>query len=142
MVPRLGMFELMIWSPGSQTNNDDTYNVRIDERLNANNSLFFRYTRMNYLEQTPDTNKLTSEAIEHPVNDAAGFTHIFTPNLLTDLHFGFAKLNSRARRLTQRRNSLDSVSRLCKLGEPRLSHLWYRRTERHWRKRFPRHAGP
>ncbi len=78
---------------GSQTNNDDTYNVRIDERLNANNSLFFRYTRMNYLEQTPDTNKLTSEAIEHPVNYAAGFTHIFTPNLLTDLHFGFAKLN-------------------------------------------------
>jgi hypothetical protein len=74
-------------------NNDDTYNVRIDERLNESNSFLFRYTRMNYIQTVPDTNKMTSQAIEHPVNYAAGFTHVFTPHLLADFHLGYAKLN-------------------------------------------------
>ena len=78
---------------GSTVNNDDTYNLRIDERLNEQNNVFFRYTRMNYIQTVPDTNKMTSQAVEHPVNYAVGFNHLFSPNLLTDLHFGYAKLN-------------------------------------------------
>ena len=78
---------------GNLVNNDDTYHVRIDERVNQNNNFFFRYTRMSYMELSPDTNKMTSNADEHPVNYAGGFTHLFTANLLTDLHFGYAKLN-------------------------------------------------
>jgi hypothetical protein len=78
---------------GNVLNNDDTYHVRIDERVNQNNTFFFRYTRMNYMELSPDTNKMTSNAAEHPVNYAGGFTHLFTANLLTDLHFGYGKLN-------------------------------------------------
>jgi hypothetical protein len=78
---------------GRDLNNDDTYNVRIDERLTQSNNLFFRYTRMNYVQTTPDTNKLTGNAIEHPVNYAGGYDHMFSPNLLTDLHFGYAKLD-------------------------------------------------
>jgi hypothetical protein len=78
---------------GDVLNNDNTYHVRIDERVNQNNTFFFRYTRMNYMELSPDTNKMTSNAVEHPVNYAGGFTHLFTANLLTDLHFGYGKLN-------------------------------------------------
>jgi hypothetical protein len=78
---------------GSLTNNDDTYHVRIDETVNQNNSIFFRYTRMTYMDVSPDTNKMSSNAAEHPVNYAAGFAHTFTSNLLADLHFGYAKLN-------------------------------------------------
>ncbi|MDP9038716.1 MAG: TonB-dependent receptor [Acidobacteriota bacterium] len=78
---------------GNTINNDDTYNVRIDERLNEHNNIFFRYTRMNYIQTVPDTNKMTSQAIEHPVNYAIGFNHLFTTSLLSDFHFGYAKLN-------------------------------------------------
>ncbi len=78
---------------GTQTNNDDTYDARIDERVNEKTTLFFRYTRMNYIQATPDTNKLTSQSVEHPVNYAVGFTYFFTPNLSSDFHFGYAKLN-------------------------------------------------
>lgn len=78
---------------GDEINNDDTYYLGIDERVNQNNIFFFRYTRMNYIELSPATNKMTSNAVEHPVNYAGGFTPLFTSNLLTDLHFGYAKLN-------------------------------------------------
>ncbi len=74
-------------------NNNNSFNVRIDERLGAKDNLFFRYTRMNYTQNSPDSNSLTSQAIEHPVNYAAGWTHLFSPNLLADFSFGYSKLD-------------------------------------------------
>jgi hypothetical protein len=77
---------------GSQVNNADTYNVRVDERLGSKDTLLFRYTKMKYAVTNPSSNKMTSVSTEHPENIAAGLTHLFRPNFLVDGHFGFGEL--------------------------------------------------
>jgi len=74
-------------------NNDDSYNIRADEQLGGNDTLFFRYTRMNYTVATPVTNKFTNSVLEHPENYAAGWTHIFRVSLIADAHFGYSQLS-------------------------------------------------
>jgi hypothetical protein len=78
---------------GLLKNDDDSYNVRIDEHLRDKDVFFFRYTRMNYTVTTPITNKVTNAAVEHPFNYGVGWTHVFAPSLLADAHFGYSKLS-------------------------------------------------
>lgn len=69
--------------------NIDQYMVRVDAHLNPNNSLFVRFSSSNENRTTPSMvpfNGVTQQ--QKGKNIAVDYTHIFTPNLINDLHFG------------------------------------------------------
>jgi hypothetical protein len=72
-----------------ETDNDDTFDYRIDYHLGKSDSLFFRWTRMNVTDNTPTGAKQTSEAIYHGTDAGGGWDHVFSPHLILDLRAGY-----------------------------------------------------
>ena len=73
----------------------NTWDIRIDENINANNSLFGVYDRSLFAVVVPSNLPGIAVGETGGRNDslpayawAVGYTHIFTPTLTTDLHVG------------------------------------------------------
>ncbi|WP_158942730.1 TonB-dependent receptor [Granulicella sp. S190] len=95
-----------ITSP-SKTQNSNTYDARIDHKLNDKNLLFARFSYNTVNTFTPPglgtQNGIQVSGgrydFDGPATDIAqqyelGYTHIFTPGLLMDLRAGFTRINN------------------------------------------------
>ncbi len=97
-----------ITSP-NRTQSSNSFDVRVDHKINANNLFFGRYDYNKVNTFTPPglgTNAATGLQIsggqfdfDGPATDTAqqygfGFTHIFTPNLVIDLRAAFTRINN------------------------------------------------
>jgi hypothetical protein len=91
----------------SKTQNYNTYDARIDHKLNDRNLLFARFTYNTVDSFTPPAfgtqNGIQVSGgrynFDGPATDIAqqyelGYTHIFTPGLLMDLRAGFTRINN------------------------------------------------
>jgi hypothetical protein len=91
----------------SKTQNYNTYDARLDHKLNDKNLLFARFTYNSVDTFTPPNfgtvNGLQISGgrfnFDGPATDIAqqyelGYTHIFTPSLLLDLRAGFTRINN------------------------------------------------
>jgi hypothetical protein len=90
---------------GAEAYNDDAYNIRVDENLTAKAKLFGRYSFTDYRIDSPsvfgaavggsgfspDGFAGTSRSRVHSIS--GGFDYALRPNLLTDVRFGFFRLN-------------------------------------------------
>jgi hypothetical protein len=89
------------------TQNYNTYDARIDHRFNESNQVFGRYSYNNVGTFTPagfgTTNGIAVSgnryAFDGPATNIAqqyelGYSHIFTPALVTDLRAGFTRINN------------------------------------------------
>ena len=86
--------------------NVDSYDIRIDQKLHANNTLFGRYSKSNTarsrdnffpLGSSPTGNDLPAgPSAGDEFGDAKGFTlgdtHIFSPSVVNDARFGFTRV--------------------------------------------------
>ena len=70
------------------TNNDDNYTVKIDERLREKDSVWFRYTRMNNVTTSPNTNLVSTNTSMPAYNVGGGWLHVFNSSLLLDVQGG------------------------------------------------------
>ncbi len=70
------------------TNNDDNYTVKIDERLRDKDSIWFRYTRMNNVTTSPNTNLVSTNTSMPAYNVGGGWLHVFNSSLLLDVQGG------------------------------------------------------
>jgi Carboxypeptidase regulatory-like domain len=75
--------------------NTNTWDIRIDENINANNTLFGVFDRSLYAVVVPSNFPGVAVGETGGRNDslpayawAVGFTHVFTPTLTTDMHVG------------------------------------------------------
>jgi hypothetical protein len=72
-----------------QIDNDNSYQVRIDLHNSAKNFGFGRISQMWVHDTTPVTGTVESNISNyHAYNFGGGYTHVFTPNLLLDVHGG------------------------------------------------------
>jgi hypothetical protein len=91
----------------SKTQNYNTYDARIDHKLNDRNLLFARFTYNTVASFTPPAFGTQNGVqvsggrynFDGPASDVAqqyelGYTHIFTPALLMDLRAGFTRINN------------------------------------------------
>jgi hypothetical protein len=91
----------------NKTQNYNTYDARIDHKLNDRNLLFARFSYNTVDTFTPPAfgtqNGIQVSGgrynFDGPATDVAqqyelGYTHIFTPNLLMDLRAGFTRINN------------------------------------------------
>jgi hypothetical protein len=87
------------------TQNSNTYDARIDHRLNDRNLVFARFS-YNRVDTPPNFGVVNGLQIsggrfnfDGPATDVAqqyalGYTHIFSPNLLLDLRAAFTRINN------------------------------------------------
>lgn len=75
----------------ASTNFSDHYMIRLDEQLGSKDSLFFRYDLLNNTSLSPASISASTGASVAAKNVGAGWTHVFTPELLFDLRFGIAR---------------------------------------------------
>jgi hypothetical protein len=91
----------------NKTQNSNTYDARIDHKLNDHNLLFARFAYNSVNTFTPPGFGIVNGVeisggrydFDGPATDVAqqyalGYTHIFTPNLLLDLRAGFTRINN------------------------------------------------
>jgi Carboxypeptidase regulatory-like domain len=91
----------------NKTQNANTYDARIDHKLNDKNLLFARFTYNSVDTFTPPAFGVVNGVeisggrynFDGPATDIAqqyelGYTHIFTPNFLMDLRAGFTRINN------------------------------------------------
>ena len=91
----------------NKTQNYNTYDARVDHRINGNNLLFARFNYNNVATFTPpafgtvDGVQISGGRynFDGPASNVAqqwvlGYTHIFTPALLMDLRAGFSRINN------------------------------------------------
>ncbi len=78
-----------------QTENTNSYDIRIDENFNANNNLFGVYDRSLISEGVPSALPGLAVGESGGRNDsfpawsvAVGYTHVFTPTLTNEMHVG------------------------------------------------------
>lgn len=73
------------------TNNADNFQIRGDHQFSDLDRAWFRYSRINGAELTPST-QLINEVGEFPFfNYGGGWFHSFSPTLIMDHSFGYAK---------------------------------------------------
>jgi outer membrane receptor protein involved in Fe transport len=77
-------------SSGAQRNDNDTLIVKGDQRIGDKDTAWFRYSRMYPDMFTPVDSKVSTIDTEWPVNWGGGETHVFSPNLLLDVRFGYS----------------------------------------------------
>ncbi|SRR5579884_488617 len=74
----------------AQTNDNNSWQVKVDHQWNEKNSLFFRYSGMNVHQNTPTTLKQNNYLQMTAKNFGGGVLHTFTPTLILDVRGGFA----------------------------------------------------
>jgi hypothetical protein len=72
-----------------QVDNDNSFDYRIDYHLAKSDSLFFRWTRMNVTDDTPQGTKQVSQSIYHGTDAGGGWDHVFSPHLIADVRAGW-----------------------------------------------------
>jgi len=81
---------------GKQIQNDELYDIKVDYIHSAKDRLFVRFgygdsekifpsIEINYARSAPYTNR----------NGVIGYTHIFSPSVLNEFHFGYDRVNNR-----------------------------------------------
>ena len=74
---------------GELSNNDGTYEGRVDQRLGQHDTAWFRFIRMYNPIATPIDTLVNSGSNNVPTNMGGGETHLFSPNLVFDARLGF-----------------------------------------------------
>ncbi len=74
---------------GELSNNDGTYEGRVDQRISQNDTAWFRFIRMYNPFATPVDALVNSGSSNEPTNMGGGETHLFSPNLVFDARLGF-----------------------------------------------------
>jgi hypothetical protein len=74
---------------GGLSNDDGTYEGKVDQRISDRDTAWFRFTRMYNPIATPVDLKVSSGSNNVPTNMGGGETHLFSPNLILDARFGF-----------------------------------------------------
>ena len=88
-----GLANNFTWIPNTD-HTTDTYDIRIDQNFNANNSLFGVFDRSYYTTDVPSNMPGLAGGGGGRVDNlpayawAVGYTHIFTPTLTNDMHVG------------------------------------------------------
>jgi len=87
---------------GSQTNNNDSYNGRIDHQLSGADVLHVRASVFNANEADPFGSSVLNEALlpgfgrtlrTHTINGMAGETHTFSANAVNEFRFGWMRVS-------------------------------------------------
>jgi hypothetical protein len=115
-------------STPNETQNSETYDLRIDHRFSANNLFFARYAQNPvttvYPEPFPEVNGIypggsglnfPGPSIGKSYNLQLDFVHIFTPSLLVDLKTGYTRVNIQSLPFNYGKNASS------KLGIPNVS---------------------
>jgi hypothetical protein len=74
---------------GELSNDDGTYEGRVDQRLGQKDTAWFRFIRMYNPIATPIDTLVNSGSNNVPTNMGGGETHLFSPNLVFDARLGF-----------------------------------------------------
>ena len=74
----------------STINNSNSFQVRIDHRINVKDSTFFRYTEQRVAVLTPIGEVASTGGDGKGRNYGGGWTHVFGPKLLLDIRAGYA----------------------------------------------------
>ncbi len=74
---------------GELSNNDGTYEGRVDQRISQKDTAWFRFIRMYNPFATPNDTLVSSGSSNEPTNMGGGETHLFSPNLVFDARLGF-----------------------------------------------------
>jgi hypothetical protein len=72
------------------TNNSNSFQARIDHRLNDKDSLFFRYTEQRVTSFTPIGEVGSTAGGSQGRNYGGGWIHIFNPSVIMDVRAGYA----------------------------------------------------
>ncbi len=72
------------------TNNSNSFQVRVDHRLRDADNLFFRYTEQRVTVSTPIGQLGSTSGSSAGRNYGGGWTHTFSPRLLSDVRAGYA----------------------------------------------------
>ena len=73
---------------GEDSNNDNTYLFKIDQRISERDNAWFRWTKMYMPIISPEYPAVSSGTHDTPNNYGGGETHVFSPNLIFDGRFG------------------------------------------------------
>jgi hypothetical protein len=89
-LPLTGNPNFNAYEANPHTDDSDHYIVRIDEQLGSKDTLFFRYDQLNVTDVSPTslTQSLSNSVAAKSL--AAGWTHVFTGNILFDFRYGIA----------------------------------------------------
>ncbi len=77
-----------LFVPASSTANQDSGTARIDENLNNNNQLMFRYSEYDMLKAYPSNTIGQGTQHQYGRNYIAHWTHTFSPTAFSDVYFG------------------------------------------------------
>jgi hypothetical protein len=73
-----------------ETNNSNSFQIRVDHRLRNTDNLFFRYTEQRVATFTPIGDSGFTSGSSPGRNYGGGWVHTFTPNLVLDVRAGYA----------------------------------------------------
>ncbi len=73
------------------TDESDSYQIRGDQRLGSSSSLFWRFSKFNNENFSPDTLKHSVTVTRPRTNMGGGWTATLTPKLLLDTRFGYVQ---------------------------------------------------
>jgi len=76
---------------GKLSNDDGTYEGRVDQRIGQKDTAWFRFIRMYNPIATPVDSYVNSGSNNVPTNMGGGETHLFSPNLVVDSRLGWNK---------------------------------------------------
>ncbi len=97
----------------SLSNDRDLWNVRADHMFNEKNMVFFRYSRQNVGQITPNVNPNLFGESRYDVRNLAGaWNHIFSPTSVLEVKFGYnnpANPNATLNRKITREDFLDKT---------------------------------
>ena len=69
----------------------DSYQIRMDQRIGNSDSVWYRYSRFNNTNFTPDTMKHGVFVSRPRTNTGGGWNHVFSPTLILDARFGYLR---------------------------------------------------
>ncbi len=82
------------WAAGNNTATDQT-GIRVDHKFGDNDTLFGRYNRSNAtLERPEGLPTYTQSLVNYAQTLGLGYTHLFSPTVIFNLHYGWTNTNS------------------------------------------------
>ena len=76
------------------TTSSDSFGLRIDHQMTPNDNVFLRFSRSNENKTSPqDLPTFNSTLSNYTQQAATGYTHVFDPKTILNLHFGYSYVN-------------------------------------------------